>query len=190
MKKLIKKILREEINKSDRHYRILDTISNYVEIPYFKSMEGLTIYEKDDQEYIMRKIYGDNIRIEGRGVYIGNNSNVIYYERFNGVWRKYEYDDNGNMIYEERSDGFWRKYGYDDKGNRIYFESSDGDWEKWEYDGNGYQIYNEDSNGDSFVWEYDENGNEIYFQNSDGLYRKTEYDEDGNEIDYDEGWIS
>ena len=169
MKKLIKKILREEINKSDRHYRILYIISDHVQLPYFKSMEGLTIYEKDDQEYIMRKILGDDIRIEGRGVYIGNNRNVIYYERFNGVWRKYEYDDNGNMIYEERSDGKWWKREYDYEGRDIYWESSDGRWVKREYD---YE------------------GNEIYFQNSDGLYRKTEYDEDGNEIDYDEGWIS
>ena len=61
MKRLIKKILREEINKSDRHYRILDKISEYVELPYFKSMEGLTIYDEDDQEYIMKKILGDDI---------------------------------------------------------------------------------------------------------------------------------
>jgi YD repeat-containing protein len=187
MKKLIKKILREEINKSDRHYRILDKISEHVQLPYFKSMEGLTIYEKDDQEYIMRKILGDDMRIEGGYIY-DDKGNMIYIEYSDGWWKRNKYDDNGNMIYEERSDGWWKRYKYDDKGKRIYWEDSDGDWEKWEYGNN--LIYSETSNGDSFVWEYDENGNEIYFQNSDGLYRKTEYDEDGNEIDSDEGWIT
>ena len=59
MKKLIRKILREEINKSDKHYSILDKITDHVHLPYFESMEGLTIYEKDDQEYIMRKLLGN-----------------------------------------------------------------------------------------------------------------------------------
>jgi hypothetical protein len=170
MKKLIKKILREEINKSDRHYRTLDTISKYVELPYFKSMEGLTIYEKDDQEYIMRKLLG-NISIELRNIrkyILDDKGNEIYREDSDGDWGKYEYDDNDNTIYEEYSDGFWKKKEYDDKGNQIYYENSYGEWEKYEYD---------------------DKGNEIYQEHSYGYWLKSEYDEDGNEIDYDEGWI-
>ena len=53
MKRLIKKILREEIDKSDKHYRMLDIISDHVELPFFKSMEGLKIYDEDDQIYII-----------------------------------------------------------------------------------------------------------------------------------------
>ena len=118
MKRLIRKILREEIKKSDKHYRILDTISNYVEIPYFKSMEGLTIYNKDDQEYIMRNILGDGISIRGR--------DPVFYEN-----ERYIYDDRGNMLYFEDFNGFWIKNEYDDGGNNIYSEDSDGDyWEK------------------------------------------------------------
>ena len=69
MKRLIKKILREEIDKSDRHYRRLDIISDHVHLPYFKSMVGLTIDEKDDQEYIMKKILGNDIYIIGIVIY-------------------------------------------------------------------------------------------------------------------------
>ena len=108
MKKLIKKILREEIEKSDKHYRILDKISNYVETPYFKSMEGLTIYEHNDQEYIMRKLLG-NISIELIDI------------------RKYILDDKGYEIYYESSKGYWEKREYDSKGNYMYYEDSDGD---------------------------------------------------------------
>ena len=107
MKKLIRKILREEIEKSDRHYKILDKISEYVQLPYFKSMEGLTIDDKDDQLYIMRKILG-NISIELIDI------------------RKYILDDKGYEIYYESSKGYWEKREYDDKGNRIYYEDSDG----------------------------------------------------------------
>ena len=78
MKKLIKRILREEIEKSDRHYRRLDIISDHVQLPYFKSMEGLTIYEKDDQEYIMEKILG-NITIKEDTIY-NEDGEVLYHE--------------------------------------------------------------------------------------------------------------
>tara|TARA_R110002020_G_scaffold195169_3_gene396163 strand:+ start:201 stop:560 length:360 start_codon:yes stop_codon:yes gene_type:complete len=113
MKKLIKRILREEIDKSDRHYRILDKITDHVQLPYFKSMEGLTIYDKDDQEYIMEKILG-NITI--------NLSNLMSYN----LPIDTVIDDNGNRIYQERSDGKWWKWEYDDNGIEIYYENSYG----------------------------------------------------------------
>ena len=167
MKKLIKRILREEINKSDRHYRILDTISNYVEIPYFKSMEGLTIYDKDDQEYIMKKILGNDIYIIGIVIY-NDNGNKIYEERSDGWWEKWEYDDNGNMIYYEDSDGFWEKGDYDDRGNRINSENSRGGWWKWEYNNKDSVKYYENSEGYWRKYEYDNNGNIIYYEDSRG----------------------
>jgi hypothetical protein len=133
MKRLIKKILREQLDKSDRHYRILDKISNYVETPYFKSMDGLTIYDKDDQLYIMKKILGYDIGFDFDDDY-GMSFNVIYdirdgyeiyKERLDGYWYKYEYDGNGNEIYIEESNGDWEKYGYDEYGSVIYYENSD-----------------------------------------------------------------
>jgi hypothetical protein len=135
MKKLIRKILREEIEKSDRHYRTLDTISKYVELPYFKSMEGLTIYEHDDQEYIMRKILGDDIYIIGVDNMGVDNIYIIY-------------DDKGNEIYKEYYIGSWEKFESDGNDNMVYYENSNGYWSKWEYDGEGYLIYRENSHGD------------------------------------------
>ena len=126
MKRLIRKILRE--HKSDKHYRILDIISDHVQLPYFKSMEGLTIYEHNDQEYIMKKILGDDIRIKGREIfYYGDNGNERYYEEYSGDhWVIWEYDDDGVEIYYEDSDGYWEKWEYDDIGNEIYYEDSNG----------------------------------------------------------------
>ena len=163
MKRLIKKILREEINKSDRHYRILDKISEYVELPYFKSMEGLTIYDEDDQEYIMKKILGDDI---------------YFYEDQLYIMRKILGDD----IRIEGREIFYY-------GNRIYKEDSDGYWVKWGYDGNGNMIYQENIIGQWIKWEYDDNGNNIYYEDSNGRWEKFEYDNRGYEIDSDEGWI-
>ena len=125
MKRLIKRILREEIDKSDRHYKMLDKISDHVQLPYFESMVGLTIDDKDDQEYIMKKIYGYNIKIKGRNIY-DDKDNMIYNESSYGYWEKWEYDDKGNIIYYENSDGYWSKYVYDEDGNKIYLENSEG----------------------------------------------------------------
>jgi hypothetical protein len=129
MKKLIKRILREEIEKSDRHYKMLDIISEHVQLPYFDSMEGLTIYDEDDQEYIMRKIYGYNVGVYLRSIYdrITGRPQKIYWEHHdNGSWIKFEYDDNGNRIYANNSQGQWEKREYDEDGNMIYLEDSFG----------------------------------------------------------------
>ena len=167
MKRLIRKILRE--HKSDKHYRRLDIISDHVQLPYFESMEGLTIYDEDDQEYIMRKILGN--------IYIGEQNNwktildyrdnEIYDENPNGFWMKHEYDDKGNEIYRENSDG-WVKTEYNDNGNEIYSEDSDGYWVKYEYDNNDNKIYRENSHGYWEKWGYDNNGYEISYKDSDG----------------------
>ena len=103
MKRLIRKILREEINKSDRHYRMLDKISDHVQLPYFESMEGLTIDDKDDQLYIMKKILGNDIYIRGNAI-SNDNCTIIYWEN-SGYWVKRECDNDGNMVYYENSDG-------------------------------------------------------------------------------------
>jgi len=178
MKKLIKRILREQLEKSDRHYRILDKISNHVQLPYFDSMEGLTIYDEDDQLYIMKKILGNDIRFEydenGKVIFDGDsggyddNGNEIYEEYDDGSWVKYEYNDNGNIIYSEDSDGFWRKWEYDDRGNIIYYENSDGRWKKYEYDDNGNPKYFEDADGNWEIQKYDDRGYQIYYEDSFG----------------------
>jgi YD repeat-containing protein len=142
-----KRILREQLEKSDRHYRRLDIISDHVQLPYFKSMEGLTIYEKDDQEYIMEKILG-NITIKEDTIY-NEDGEVLYHEdQDEDEWQKWVYDDNGNLIHSVDSDGWWEKQEYDDRGNKIYYESSNGYWVKYVYDERGNKIYKEDSEDD------------------------------------------
>tara|TARA_R110000803_G_scaffold152104_2_gene217169 strand:- start:482 stop:1027 length:546 start_codon:yes stop_codon:yes gene_type:complete len=177
MKKLIRKILRE--HKSDKHYRILDKISDHVQLPYFKSMVGLTIYDKEDHVYIMRKILGNGITIRGRDPnfydeerYIyDDEGTMIYQEDFNGWWQKWEYDGRGNKIYHEDSRGWWRKWEYDDNGNLIHSVDSDGSWSKYEYDDNGNQTYYENNRGYWVIQEFDDKGNVTYVEDSNGYRR-------------------
>ena len=154
MKRLIRKILREEINRSDKYYRFLDKISSIIEKPYIRNMYERfnggfwDITDLDDQEYIIRKIFGGDITIDylNGDIFIYNTyDEIIYSENPIGGWNKREYDDNGNILYSEDSRGYWEKYEYDDKGNMIYRESSYGYWEKWEYDDKGNMIYYENS---------------------------------------------
>ena len=190
MKKIIRKILREEIDKSDRHYKILDKISEHVQLPYFKSMEGLTIYDKDDQEYILNKLYGDGNISE---IYFFNkeiidfNGHLLYREGGwgSGHWVRFEYDGRGNKIYHEDSRGWWKKYEYDNRNNQIYYEDSNGNWKKQEYDDNGNKIYSEDSTGWWRKFVYDDRGNKIYKEHSDGYWEKYGYDNNGNVIYYE-----
>ncbi len=125
MKRLIRKILREEIEKSDKYYRFLDKISSIIEKPYFRNMYERynggfwDITDEDDQEYIMKKILGNDIRFEydvdGSGGY-DDKGNMIYYEYSSGYCYKYEYDDSCNRVYYEENSGYWSKYEYNDKG--------------------------------------------------------------------------
>lgn len=76
-----------------------------------------------------------------------SNGNKIYFEKADGFWGRYEYDDKGNITYFENSYGYWYKSEYDSKGNQIYYETSGGYWSKSEYDSNGNRIYYENANG-------------------------------------------
>ena len=51
---------------------------------------------------------------------------VIYFEKSDKYWARWEHDSSGNVIYYENSDEEWDKYEYDSEGHRIYWESSDG----------------------------------------------------------------
>ena len=182
MKRLIRKILREEFNYKEKIFKLLQSgqDENIEMVKYLSEGQGYDLKEllveyfqeygppyfnifnileltKEEQEYILSKIYG-NITIKEE--YVGHiiyyeevnrlyddKGNLIYQEHSNGNWWKREYDDRGNIIYEEHSDGIWEKKEYDDKGNRIYYENSDGWWEKSEYDDKGNLIYSEDSDG-------------------------------------------
>ena len=55
-------------------------------------------------------------------------------------------DKSGNLIYYERSDKSWGKYERDSEGNETYYEDSNEYMEKREWD-QGTVIYYEDSNG-------------------------------------------
>jgi len=55
-------------------------------------------------------------------------------------------DKNGKLIYWERSDGYWAKWERDSQGNQIYYENSDGEIKDHsipaiiEHNGHKYQL--------------------------------------------------
>ena len=198
MKRLIRKILREEIEKSDRHYRMLDKISDHVEIPYVQQMKdkyGVT--DKESQKYILKQIYGNDINFLDKNNDFGIIHNIrdtvnpnfagklLYIEDSTGWWRKFEYDDKGNQIYFEKSTGYWLKENFDDNGNQIYFENSDEEWGRFKYDDKGKMIYEEYSDGYWEKYEYDDKGNIIYYENSTGFWKKREYGDNGDMLYYE-----
>ena len=129
-------------------YNLIDLLFGYFKgygPPYFKIFNILELTE-EEQGFILKKILGNDISIDGRNIY-DDNGNNIYYEDPDGEWEKREYDDKGNRAYIEDSDGFWEKSEYDKYGNQITFEYSDDRWVKYEYDDNGSWVYYEDSYG-------------------------------------------
>ena len=56
-------------------------------------------------------------------------------------------NEKGNSTYYERSDGLWWRYEYDENGNETYYETSGGYWYRCEYDKNGKETYYEDRYG-------------------------------------------
>ena len=77
-----------------------------------------------------------------------SKGNLIYFEKSNGFWVKYEYDAQGEEIYYENSDNFWVKREFDSQGRVICHKNSDNFWAKYEYDSKGNQIYYENSDGE------------------------------------------
>jgi len=132
MKKIIRKILREEFEYKQQLFNLLKTgDSDNIEMvkmisqgqgidvaellieyfkengsPYFKILNHFDLSE-EELIYVLSGIFGEPVTIS-------------YY------WGYRIYDDNGNKIYFENSDGYWYKSKYDDNGNEIYYEDSDG----------------------------------------------------------------
>jgi YD repeat-containing protein len=173
MKRLIKKILREEFEYKQQLFDLLRSGDEMVKMvsqgqdinilellieyfkqvgpPYFKILKHFDLSE-EELNYVLSVIFGEPVTSIVRGFNmtfrIYNKKNYeIYWEDSDGYWWKREYDENGNLLYEENSYGYWTKYEYDDRGNLIYEKDSDGFWYRKEYDKNGNLIYYENSYG-------------------------------------------
>lgn len=91
---------------------------------------------------------------------------------------KNTYDDSGNLVYSERSDGSWEKYEYNENGDVTSFESSIGYWYKNTYNENGIIVSCKGEGDDWTDKKYDEKGNVIYSTDGD-IYTKYEYNSQG-----------
>jgi|688.fasta_scaffold231845_2 hypothetical protein len=113
--------------KNSKEY--LDKVSKIIEKPYFKELEYYGVIDNEEIEYVLKGVYGYDIRISLIG-YTGvkniynSRDKRIYQEYSSGQWVRREYDEVGNNIYYEGSNGYWKKFEYDEFGNNIYYEGS------------------------------------------------------------------
>ena len=104
MKKLIKKILRE-----DQREMYLNKIINFMrnDYPLFKNMELYGFYDQLSEEelnYVFSGVFGEPVSTDGNRIY-NDEDDILYRENYDGDWEKYEYNENGNEIYRENSNG-------------------------------------------------------------------------------------
>jgi len=203
MKRLIRKILREELNKSDKYYRFLDKISSIIELPYFRNMYEKynggfwDITDRDDQEYIMKNIYGDDILL------LSNNTNILFSHQkdlvsflntlpFKTIFDGYD-DSSGwkqfiihsPISYEELLISSLETW-VSDKPFQIGKSVDDfsGDWfnENGLDEEDGWWTYTISSGYDDYIVEevLDSKGNRLYSETEEGFWDKMEYDDNGN----------
>jgi hypothetical protein len=84
----------------------LDKIVKILEVPYFYEMRNYGIIDNEEENYILRKIYGFEIIIST-------------------IYKSIENQD-GSEIYWEDSQGWWFIKEYDFKDKQIYYEDCDG----------------------------------------------------------------
>jgi YD repeat-containing protein len=186
MKRLIRKILREQFNYKEKIFNLLNSgnggliemvkyisegqgynliellleyFQEYDDLQYVNIFNNLNLTE-EEKEKILKHIYGDDHKI-----FFGEN---IYIQ-----------DSYGNEIFVAYHDGYWDKFEYEIgyrageltgiNSNYIYYENSNGYWEKREYDDKGNVIYVEYDDGWWEKWEYDDKGKRIYWENSNGI---------------------
>ena len=166
MKKLIKKILKENINTKVTNL-VLDRLkSGRIKPPYFKNLEDLGLSEEEIKvtlkEFIGGKMFGKDII----SVKYGQD---LYNEWGDGRWALRQYNKFGDITSIEESDGYWENRKHDERGNEIYREDSNGFWFEQEFDEDGHLTYFENSYGKWDKWEYNKNGDLIYHESRDGV---------------------
>jgi hypothetical protein len=117
--------------KNSKEY--LDRIVKILEVPYFREMENYGIRDIEEQEYILCKLYGFDISIDGFDILFNYkriydiNGNDLYYENSKGGWYKYEYNSSNKPIYYENGGGYWRIWRYNEEGKSIFEDNTDSD---------------------------------------------------------------
>jgi hypothetical protein len=109
---------------NNKYQRYIDYIVNDIDPPYIKSLEPYGLKE-DEMDLVLSKVFNQPVKFVVNRVFDIDN-NEIYYERRDGYWVKYEYNEDGNLTYVKDIKGYWSKREYDDNGNEIYYEDSSG----------------------------------------------------------------
>jgi hypothetical protein len=141
MKKLIKRILREHKEFKDNLFNLLNSgqDENIEMVKYLSEGQGYDLRDilieyfqeygppyfiifnileitKEEQEYILNKIYGYRTIVAPP-----RKGTKTWYNRTSTI-----YDDKGYAVYRESSSGYWEEREYDQSRNKTYWVDSDG----------------------------------------------------------------
>jgi len=142
------------------------------EFPYIEyDSNGNKIYVEVEDGFWAKQIFNDK-------------NQITYYERYNGYFENWKYDENGSIFWEN-SKGETSIKEKNSLGKEIYTLYTDGSYRKSEYDLNGNIIYYEFKSSNKYgslpkgeYWfkaEYDSDNNRIYFEDKNGIHTKGEY---------------
>jgi len=192
MRKLIKKILKEELDVKLKN-KIFNMLNQYRNDGYERFLE----LANDTIETINKSLHPDlqknnklNFLIEYFSIYGHPYNKILSAFKLSDEEKEYVISKLPNLINPPKIDKYdwdravsWRSdYGirifisqYYDDGKVIYREQPNGYWYMDYYNSNNKIIKSLEANGDWQTWEYDDKGREIYTEERDGSWFKTEY---------------
>jgi hypothetical protein len=195
MRKLIKKILKEELNVKLKN-KLFNLLNQYRNDGYDRFLELVNDTIETTNKSLPPDLQQNNkldFLIEYFSVYDGYPYNKILSAfKLSEEEKKYVISKLPNLINPPKIQdyGWTANYGirifmsqYYDDGKRIYREQPSGYWYMDYYNSDNKITKSLESNGDWQTWEYDDKGREIYTEDSSG-WSKTEYGKikmDGNE---------
>jgi hypothetical protein len=90
-------------SKEKNSKKYLNKVIGIIDKPYFREMGLYGITDRVEQKYVLKKVYGFDVRIyKNRNTY-NSRGECIYMEDRLGYWEIREFDLKGNCIYYENS---------------------------------------------------------------------------------------
>lgn len=187
MRKLIKKILKEELNVKLKN-KLFNLLNQYRNDGYDRFLELANDTIETTNKSLPPDLQQNNkldFLIEYFTIYGYPYNKILSAFKLSDEEKKYVISKLPNLIHPPRIETYGRfnpsDYGirifmsqYYDDGQRIYREQPSGYWYMDYYNSDNKITKSLESNGDWQTWEYDDKGREIYTEDSSG-WNKTEY---------------
>jgi len=186
MRKLIKKILNEQLNVKLKN-KVFNLLNQYRNDGYDRFLELANDTIETTNKSLPPDLQQNNkldFLIEYFSIYGYPYNKILLAFKLSNEEKEYVISKLPNLINPPKIEKFDIRgldYGirifmsqYYDDGKRIYREQPSGYWYMDYYNSDNKITKSLESNGDWQTWEYDDKGREIYTEDSDG-WNKTEY---------------